>query len=69
MKLRLILLLVLTSAISGCAGFERIPKATPIGAGCSAFEVIHPSRQDTLGTKQQILAHNQTYRDLCPGAK
>ena len=74
MKNKLMMLLVVTSAISlaGCAGSpfgEMIPKATPIGAGCSAFEVLHPSRQDTLGTKQQILVHNNTYRELCPGAK
>lgn len=69
MKSKLMMLFLVTSALSGCAFGEKIPKATPIGAGCSAFEVIHPSREDTLGTKQQILAHNQTYRDLCPGVK
>ena len=72
MKSKLMMLLVVTSALSGCAGSpfgELIPKATPIGAGCSAFEVIHPDRDDTLETKRQVLAHNQTYRELCPGAK
>lgn len=63
----------MTSAtiLSGCVGpfGEKIPKATPIGAGCSGFGIINPHRTDTLGTKQQISAHNNTYRDLCPGAK
>lgn len=63
------MLFLVTFALSGCVIGEKIPKATPIGAGCSAFEVIKPSRQDTLGTKQQVLAHNNTYRDLCPGTK
>lgn len=69
MKLRLMMLLVVTSALSGCAFGERIPKASmPINAGCAAFEVIKPDRADTLETKRQILVHNQTYRNRCPGA-
>jgi hypothetical protein len=69
MRNRLMMLLVVTSALSGCAFGAKVPKATPIGAGCSAFEVIRPDRKDTLDTKRQVLAHNNTYRDLCPGAK
>lgn len=70
MKSKLMMLLVVTSALSGCVGGEMIPKASmPMNAGCAAFEVIHPDRKDTLGTKQQILVHNKTYRDRCPEAK
>lgn len=66
MSKKLILLLVMTSVmISGCAAFERVPKAVPIGAGCSGFGIINPSRADTLGTKQQVFAHNSAYRELC----
>ena len=69
MKSKLMMLFLVTSALSGCAFGERIPKATPIGAGCSAFDIIHPDRKDTFGTKQQILVHNTSYRHHCPGAK
>lgn len=73
MKNKLTMLLVVTSALSGCAGGpfgEIIPHAVmPMNAGCAAFEVIHPDRKDTFVTKQQILVHNKTYRDRCPEAK
>ncbi len=70
MSKKLILLLVMTSAISGCGPWSKeVPKATPIGAGCSGFGIINPSRKDTLGTKQQVSAHNDTYRELCPEKK
>ena len=69
MRSRLTTLLLVISAISlgGCALGKAPIKATPIGAGCSAFFIFKPSRKDTLGSKQQMLAHNTTYRALCPG--
>lgn len=58
-------LLILTSVISGCA---HQPKPVHDTA-CVAFEIIHPSRLDTADTKRQVLAHNSTYRRLCPVKK
>ncbi len=64
--LRLMTLLALTSAISGCALRQQPPVHD---TACSAFEVIRPSRADTADTKRQVLAHNTTYRKLCPAQK
>lgn len=60
---KLMLILVVTSAISGCASLKT-PKSVP-DASCVAFQIIHPSRQDTADTKRQVLAHNTVYRKLC----
>jgi hypothetical protein len=60
--LRLMTLLLVTSAISGCAHRQAPVQDT----ACVAFEVIRPSRADTPGTKRQVLQHNTTYRKLCP---
>lgn len=54
-------LLILTSAISGCA--SRPPEVRD--TACTAFEIIRPSRADTADTKRQVLQHNTTYRQLC----
>jgi len=61
----LILLLVMTSAISGCKHTDTPPITA--AASCQLFEVIRPSRQDVLtrGTKEQIVAHNRVWRDNC----
>lgn len=59
------LLCVAITAISGCA--SKGPRAVP-DSSCAAFQIIHPSRQDTLDTKRQVLAHNTIYRKIC-GAK
>lgn len=70
-KLTMLFLVISAISLGGCArAFELIPKATPIGAACSGFDVIKPSRQDVLtrGTKDQIVVHNTVYRKLCPGA-
>ena len=60
----LTMLLLVTSAISGCARSERVPMQ--LGEGCASFFLFKPSRADTESTKQQILAHNTTYREKCP---
>lgn len=54
------LLCVVTIAISGCV-------TTPVttDTSCQSFKVIRPSQLDTMGTKRQVLAHNQTWRALC----
>lgn len=65
MTKRLIMLLLVTSAISGCASLAPVPKAQPVGLACT-FREIKPSRQDTTLTKHQVLAHNRYYRHLCP---
>lgn len=60
------LLLSLTIATSGCVstqGSRPVPDSS-----CAAFSIIRPSRQDTLDTKRQVLAHNTIYRKIC-GAK
>lgn len=64
--LKLMTACAVISAISGCAHNPKL-KAVP-DASCAAFQVIHPSRQDTTDTKRQVLAHNTVYRKLC-GAK
>lgn len=60
------LLLSLTIATSGCVA-TKTPRAVP-DSSCAAFSIIRPSRQDTLDTKRQVLAHNTIYRKIC-GAK
>jgi hypothetical protein len=49
------------SAISGCASKPPEVRDT----ACTAFEIIRPSRADTLETKRQVLQHNTTYRRIC----
>ena len=63
--LKLMTLCVATIAISGCVSTQR-PQAVP-DSSCTAFQVIRPSRQDTLDTKRQVLAHNTVYRKICEG--
>lgn len=53
-------LCVATSALSGCVMTKAVPDTS-----CVAFSVIRPSRDDTLETKRQVLAHNTIYRKLC----
>jgi hypothetical protein len=63
--LKLMMLCGATIAISGCVSSQ---KAAPVaGADCGAYQIIRPSRQDTLDTKRQVLAHNSVYRKLCEG--
>ena len=65
--LKLIASLSLISVlISGCVSTSS-PKVQPIIGACSTFQIIRPSRQDTLGTKRQVLAHNKVYRATCGG--
>ena len=64
--LRLMTLLLVISAISGCA-HRQAPEVRD--SACVAFEVIRPSRADTPDTKRQVLQHNTTYRKLCPSTK
>lgn len=65
MMMKLTLLCAVTIGISGCASWRV---ALPEDASCSAYQIIRPSRQDTLGTKRQVLAHNNVYRKLCGGS-
>lgn len=60
---KLMLLCAVTIAISGCAHQPKAP--VPVQGACGAFNIIHPSRLDTPGTKRQVLAHNQIYRATC----
>jgi hypothetical protein len=60
---KLMLLCVVTSAISGCAHQQKAPPL--IDGVCGAFSIINPSRADTPGTKRQVLAHNEIYRATC----
>lgn len=64
--MRLMLLCVATTALSGCVTTQE-QQAIP-DSSCVAFSVIHPSQSDTLGTKRQVLEHNTIYRKIC-GAK
>jgi len=57
------LLCAMISAISGCASKPEMP--VPQMGACSAFVIIHPSRQDTPDTKRQVLMHNRVYRSIC----
>ncbi len=58
--LRLMMLFAVIIAISGCVSDQQA-----IDASCAAYQVIRPSRLDTLETKRQVLAHNTIYRKLC----
>jgi len=64
--LKSMMLCVATIALSGCVTSQG-PKPVK-DTSCVAFKVIHPSRDDTLDTKRQVLEHNTVYRKLC-GAK
>jgi hypothetical protein len=55
-------LLLATFVLSACQHTQT--KAIP-DSSCVAFQVIRPAREDTAGTKRQVLAHNQTYRKIC----
>lgn len=57
------MLCVVISGLSGCVTTQG-PKAVP-DTSCVAFSVIRPSRDDTLETKRQVLAHNTVYRKIC----
>jgi hypothetical protein len=61
--LRLMLLCGATIAISGCVSTQK--PAPSVAANCAAYQIIRPSRQDTLDTKRQVLAHNSVHRKLC----
>ena len=54
------LLCAATIAISGCETTRTVTDT-----GCQSFSIIQPSRLDTMGTKRQVLAHNNTWRALC----
>jgi len=55
------LLCAATIGISGCVHTQP----APVDSSCSAYQIIRPSRLDTLDTKRQVLAHNSVYRKLC----
>lgn len=59
MKLTAPCLAIFATVLSGCAHTSAQP---PV---CSAFQIIRPSIDDTVGTKRQVLAHNRTYREVC----
>lgn len=52
--------------VTGCAATRE---AGAPDVSCSSFEIIRPSRADTLDTKRQVLAHNNTLRALCGETK
>lgn len=56
------LLCAVTIAISGCETTKGMTDSS-----CQSFSIIRPARSDTLETKRQVLAHNQTWRALCNG--
>lgn len=60
---KLMLLLSVTIAISGCVSNPKAP--VPTSGACGAFSIIHPSRLDTPDTKRQVLTHNKIYRATC----
>lgn len=60
---RLMLLCAATIGISGCVTTQK--SAPVVDSSCSAYQIIRPSRSDTLDTKRQVLAHNSVYRKLC----
>lgn len=63
MMTKLMLLFVVTIALSGCATWRAIEIMKD--PSCGAFNIIRPSPTDTMGTKRQVLAHNRVYRELC----
>jgi hypothetical protein len=58
------LALLTTSALSGCLATTEAHRPEEIA--CVAFGIIRPAQSDTVDTKRQVLAHNETYRALCP---
>lgn len=57
--------LLLALLLTGCA--SRAPVV--IDSACERFAVLRPSRQDTMETQRQILAHNRIWRAACTGKK
>lgn len=62
--LRLTLLCAVIIGTSGCVS-TRTP--TTVDSSCTSYQIIRPSRADTLDTKRQVLAHNTIHRKLCGG--
>jgi hypothetical protein len=61
--LKLMMLCLVISALSGCAHRQPPPVQD---TACVAFDIIRPSRADTPETKRQVLQHNTTLRRVCP---
>ena len=60
--------LLLALLLTGCAGRAgRAPVV--IDSACDRFAILHPSRQDTMETQRQILAHNRIWRAACTGQR
>lgn len=57
-----LMLLGMAASLLGCA-----TKPLVIDTACTSFKTIWPSRQDILtpGTKDQIIAHNETWVAHC----
>ena len=57
--------ILLALLLAGCA--SRAPVV--IDSACDRFAVLRPSRQDTMETQRQILAHNRIWRAACTGQR
>lgn len=55
----LISLTISSVAISGCS-------TVPTDASCKAFSPITWSKNDTVPTQRQVIAHNKAYLAICP---
>ena len=64
---KLMLLSATIFVLSGCTQIGKTGLSGPVipDSSCVAFHVIHPAQLDTIGTKRQVLAHNQIYRRIC----
>lgn len=60
---RTMLSLALVSLMSGCV--KKVISVT--NSGCTTFDMIYPSVNDTDGTKHQVNDYNDIYQAICGG--
>ena len=54
--------MIVIGGISGCS-------TLPVDSACKSFAPITWSKQDTLPTQRQVVAHNRAYDAICPATK
>ncbi len=59
----MLIVLVMMNLISGCS------QTIVIDSACTSFDIIRPSRRDTVETKRQVVIHNTVWRKQCSDPK
>lgn len=67
--MRLLILLSVAISLGGCATRTGLPSMVDQDTYCRIARPITWSPSDTRVTKEQVDAHNRTYKRLCMGGK